>query len=66
MNKNRIIDCVTFFDNNLTFEIRYNILKDFVDFFVICESLYDHKGRPKKKISFLEKTTTRKKLSISC
>ena len=49
MNKGRIIDCVTFFDNNLTFEIRYNILKDFVDFFVICESLYDHKGRPKKK-----------------
>ena len=31
------------------FNIRYNILKEFVDYFVICESLYDHKGNPKKK-----------------
>ena len=31
------------------FDIRYNILKEFVDYFVICESLYDHKGNPKKK-----------------
>ena len=25
--KNKIIDCVTFFDNNFIFELRYNILK---------------------------------------
>ena len=36
--KNRIIDCITFFDNNFMFDFRYNVLKDYVDFFVICES----------------------------
>ena len=49
MYKSKIIDCITFFDNNFMFDIRYNILKEFVDYFVICESLYDHKGNPKKK-----------------
>ena len=49
MYKSKIIDCITFFDNNFMFDVRYNILKEFVDYFVICESLYDHKGNPKKK-----------------
>ena len=62
MNKDRIIDCVTFFDNNLTFEIRYNILKDCVDFFVICESLYDHKGRPKKQNFIFREDYDKKKI----
>ena len=47
----KIIDCITFFDNNFMFELRYNVLKKYVDYFVICESLYDHKGK-KKKINF--------------
>jgi len=51
MNRGKIYDCVTFFDNNFMFDLRYNILKDVVDFFVICESKYDHRGK-KKKISF--------------
>ena len=33
MPKNKLIDCITFFDNNLMFELRFNILKDFIDFF---------------------------------
>ena len=49
MNKNnKLIDCITFFDNKLMFDLRFNILKDYVDFFVICESKYDHKNNPKK------------------
>ena len=48
--KNKIFDCITFFDNNFMFNLRYNILKDHVDFFVICESKYDHKGNRKKLI----------------
>ncbi len=48
MNKNKFIDCVTFFDNNFMFNLRYNILKDYVDYFVICESRYDHKNNIKK------------------
>ena len=44
MKKSRIFDCITFFDNNLMFEIRYNTLLNVVDYFVICESKYDHRG----------------------
>ena len=51
MNNSRLIDCITFFDNNFMFEIRYNILVNYVDYFLICESLYDHAGN-KKKINF--------------
>ena len=46
--KSKIYDCVTFFDNNFIFNLRYNILKDFVDCFIVCESKFDHKGKPKK------------------
>ena len=49
MIKNKIIDCITFFDNNFMFELRYNILFDKVDHFVICESGFDHKGNKKGK-----------------
>ena len=49
MYKSKILDCMTFFDNNFMFRIRYNTLVDFVDYFIICESLYDHKGKHKKK-----------------
>ena len=49
MRKNKIIDCITFFDNNFMFNLRYNILKDCVDCFVICESKFDHKGKEKPK-----------------
>ena len=33
------------------FDLRYNILYDVVDFFVICESKFDHRNN-KKKINF--------------
>tara|TARA_B100001057_G_C22670497_1_gene879656 strand:- start:236 stop:997 length:762 start_codon:yes stop_codon:yes gene_type:complete len=33
------------------FDLRYNILKSVVDYFVICESRYDHRNN-KKKINF--------------
>ena len=45
----KIIDCITFFDNNFMFEVRYNILKNYVDYFVICESRFNHKGIEKQK-----------------
>ena len=52
--KNKIIDCITFFDENFIFDLRYNILNEYVDKFVICESQFDHKGR-KKKLNFKPK-----------
>tara|TARA_B100000787_G_scaffold169882_1_gene162709 strand:+ start:2264 stop:3073 length:810 start_codon:yes stop_codon:yes gene_type:complete len=54
MIKNKIIDCITFFDNNFMFDLRYNILKDHVDYFVICESKFDHKNKS-KKLNFIKK-----------
>ena len=44
----KLVDCVTFFDQNFIFELRYNIINKYIDFFVICESKYDHRGKPKK------------------
>tara|TARA_B100001057_G_scaffold492509_1_gene585036 strand:+ start:1877 stop:2686 length:810 start_codon:yes stop_codon:yes gene_type:complete len=62
MSKNKIFDCITFFDNNFMFEIRYNILSNFVDYFVICESKYDHKGDLKKKNFIWKKNYDLKKI----
>tara|TARA_B100000989_G_scaffold58630_1_gene39902 strand:+ start:1130 stop:1939 length:810 start_codon:yes stop_codon:yes gene_type:complete len=62
MSQSKIFDCITFFDNNFMFEIRYNILSNFVDYFVICESKYDHKGDPKKKNFLLKKNYDFKKI----
>ena len=45
------IDCITFFDNNFMFDFRYNVMKNYVDKFVICESLYDHRNN-KKRVNF--------------
>ena len=44
------------------FEIRYNILADYVDYFVICESKYDHTGNPKKKNFLYKKEYDSKKI----
>ena len=49
--KNYIFDCVTFFRENFITNLRFEILNNVVDFFVICESNYDHRGN-KKKINF--------------
>jgi len=49
--KSKIYDCVTFYNENLQVNLRFNILNDYVDKFVICESRFDHKGN-KKKLNF--------------
>ena len=51
MSKNKIYDCITFFDENLLTNSRFEILDKVVDYFVICESKFDHKG-DKKKLNF--------------
>lgn len=48
---NKIYDCITFFDENLLTNLRFEILKNVVDYFIVCESSFDHKRR-KKKINF--------------
>ena len=59
----KIVDCITFFDNNFMFDLRYNILKNYVDQFVICESLYDHSGKKKKKNFILKSNYDKKKIN---
>ena len=62
--KRKIFDCITFFDNNFMFDFRYNVLKDFVDYFIVCESTFDHRGKTKKKILLKKIIMMIKKLSI--
>jgi len=45
----KIFDCVTFFEEKNLLDIRFNILNNYVDYFVVCEGLYNHKGKKKKK-----------------
>jgi beta-1,4-mannosyl-glycoprotein beta-1,4-N-acetylglucosaminyltransferase len=49
--KKKIFDCITFFRENFQFDLRFNILNDYVDYFVICEARRDHQGK-KKKLNF--------------
>lgn len=46
--KKKIFDCITFFNSNHLFEIRFHTLKNVVDYFVICESNMTHTGKRKK------------------
>ncbi len=45
----RIFDCVPFFDENMLFDLRLNILNEYVDKFVVVEQLYTHSGKKKKQ-----------------
>ena len=47
MDNIKIFDCVTFFRENFITNLRFEILDDVVDYFVICESIYDHQGKSK-------------------
>ena len=46
--RNKIIDCVTFFQENFVFDLRYNIINKYVDHMIVCESKFDHRGEEKK------------------
>ena len=59
----KIFDCITFFRENLITNLRFEILNNIVDYFVVCESLYDHRGN-KKKINFKIKDKKLKKKII--
>jgi len=43
----KIFDCITFFNENFMTNLRFEILKDEIDYFIICESNYDHQGNKK-------------------
>ena len=47
----KIFDCITFFNENFITNMRFEILKEVIDCFIVCESIFDHRGH-KKKINF--------------
>ena len=47
----KIIDCTSFYNEHMMYEIRLNVLNDKVDQFVVTESTYSHSGK-KKKLNF--------------
>ena len=47
----KIIDCFSYFDEDIILEIRLSTLYDYVDEFVICEATLDHAGN-KKELNF--------------
>ena len=40
----KIFDCFMYFDENVVLDVRLNTLNEYVDYFVIVESLFSHKG----------------------
>ena len=44
----KIFDCFMYFDEDLILDLRLNYLNDFVDKFVIVESIYSHNGEKRK------------------
>ena len=44
----KIFDCFMYFDEEVVLDIRLNTLNEFVDYFVIVESKFTHKGDPRE------------------
>ena len=53
MIKEKIYDCITFYNENFLTNLRFEILNNVVDYFIVCESKFDHKGIPKPINFFL-------------
>ena len=44
----KIYDCFMYFDEEVVLDVRLNTLNEFVDYFVIVESRFTHKGDPRE------------------
>ena len=47
----KILVCTTYFDEELMMELRFNILNEYVEKFIVVESKYSHSGK-KKDLKF--------------
>ena len=47
----RIFDCFMYFDEEVVLDLRLNVLNEYVDYFIIVESIYTHKGE-KRDLKF--------------
>ena len=46
----KIIDTTTFYNENLMMDVRFNILNNYVDYFVVCEAKSIISQNSKKKL----------------
>ena len=44
----KIYDCTTFYSEHMILDVRFHVLNDYVEKFIVTESLYSHSGQPKK------------------
>ena len=44
----RVFDCTTFFEEHLMMELRFNVLNEYVEKFIVVESKFSHSGQEKK------------------
>ena len=44
----KIFDCFMYFDEEMILDLRLNIMDKYVDYFVIVESVFTHKGDERK------------------
>ena len=59
----KVIDCITYFDEDMLLDFRLNVLNNYVSKFVIVEAKEDHQGN-KKKLNFDIKNFSRFKNKI--
>ena len=51
----KIFDCITYLNENFVLDLRFNILEEYVDYFVILEADKTHSGKNKKKFFDINK-----------
>ena len=44
----KIFDCTTYFEEDLMMDLRFNILNNYVDKFIVSEATFTHSGNDKK------------------
>ena len=43
----KIYDCTTFYSEHMMLDVRFHVLNDYVEKFIVTEYLYSHCGEPK-------------------
>ena len=51
----KIFDCFMYFDEDLILDLRLNYLDQFVDYFIIVESIFNHNGNKRKPLFDIKK-----------
>ena len=47
----KLFDCTTYYDEEMILDLRFNMLNQYIDKFIVCEAKFTHSGR-KKELNF--------------